>query len=271
MLTFISINIFLFGLLIGSFLNVVICRLKTGQSIWLSRSACPFCGAGLKALDLIPILSFALQKRKCRYCGKKISWQYPLVELSTAALFVAAFNFHISCANLWSLAGWLNVLYFFIVISFLTVIFVYDLKHYLIPDVLIYPPALLALLFNLFKDIYSQNALLHWSSFTAGGFLSALWIGTAFLGIVLISRGKWMGMGDVKLAVLMGLVLGWPSILIAVFLAFVVGAAAGLALMVLGKKGIKSEIPFGPFLSGATVLAMFWGPLLMFRYFDLIW
>ena len=213
--------IFLFGLAVGSFLNVIICRLETKESIITGRSHCPKCGAVLKWLDLIPLISFLLQKGKCRYCKGKISLQYPIVELTTGLLFLLIFN-------------WLNI----VIACFLIIIFVYDLKHYIIPDKIIFPAILLALIFN-------------WSNI-----LSAVLASGFFLSLVLISKGKWMGLGDVKLAALMGLILGWPNICLALFLSFLSGAIIGLVLIALGKKTIKSQIPFGPFLSGATILIM---------------
>jgi prepilin signal peptidase PulO-like enzyme (type II secretory pathway) len=137
------------------------------------------------------------------------------------------------------------------------VIFVYDLKHYIIPDKIVYPAILIALLFNLLNyelritNYELLNILL--AALVASGF---------FLFLVLISQGKWMGLGDVKLAFLMGLVLGWPNILLALFLAFICGAIIGLALIIIGKKNIKSQIPFGPFLAGTTIFTMIYGQYL---------
>ena len=220
-----SVFIFLLGLAVGSFLNVVICRLENKEPIIFGRSHCPKCGAVLKWFDLIPLLSFLLQRGRCRYCHKKISFQYPMVEIFTGAIFLLIFNFQFSIFNL-------------LIACFLIIIFVYDLKHYIIPDKVIFPAILLALVFN-------------WSNI-----LSAVLASGFFLSLVLVSKGKWLGLGDVKLAALMGLILGWPNILLALFLSFLSGAIVGLGLIALGRKSIKSQIPFGPFLSGATVSIM---------------
>ena len=233
--------IFIFGLSVGSFLNVVICRLETGESVILKRSRCPKCGAVLMWYDLIPFLSFVFLRGKCRYCGKKIDWQYPVIEITTACLFLLIFNFQT-----------LNLFYYLIIICFLIVIFVYDLRHYIIPDKIVFPAIAISLLYSLF--------IIHDSFFNF--ILAALGASAFFLALVLISKGCWMGMGDVKLAFLMGLVLGWPNILTALFLAFLSGAIVGVALIVFGKKGLKSQIPFGPFLSGATILVMLCGEYL---------
>jgi len=233
------ILIFILGLSVGSFLNVVICRLKTKETIIFNRSYCPKCRVILKWYDLIPVLSFLLQRRRCRYCKKKISWQYPVVEISTGLLFCLIFNLQFTIFNL---------IYYFIIISFLIIIFVYDLKHYIIPNRIVYPGIIISLLYLLFIA-YDSLFLYLLSAFIASGF---------FLALVLVSKGKWMGLGDVKLAFLMGLILGWPSILLALFLSFLSGAVIGVGLIVFGKKGFKSQIPFGPFLAGSTILIMFY-------------
>ncbi|MBL7154899.1 MAG: prepilin peptidase [Candidatus Portnoybacteria bacterium] len=239
-----SVFIFLFGLSVGSFLNVVICRLKSKEPILLSRSHCPHCGTVLKWFDLIPLLSFLIQKGKCRYCGQKISPQYPLVELATGLSFLIIFNqFPI-----------FNLFFYLIIISFLIVIFVYDLKHYLIPDKIVFPAIGLTFLYQFFENSFLNSLL---AALLAAGF---------FLSLVLISKGKWMGLGDVKLVGLMGLVLGWPNICLALFLAFLSGAIVGIGLIIAGKKGLKSQIPFGPFLSANTVVVLFYGSQLIEKF-----
>ena len=234
--------IFIFGLAIGSFLNVVICRLETKEPILIGRSHCPKCRAVLKWLDLIPVLSFLIQKGKCRYCQKKISWQYLIVEISTGLLFIFIFNQFFT--------NYFNLIYYLILISFLIVIFVYDLKHYIIPDRIVFSGIVISLIYL----IYIQTINSVWAGLIASGF---------FLSLVLVSRGKWMGLGDVKFAFLMGLILGWPNVLIALFLSFFSGAIVGIGLIIKGKKGLKSEIPFGPFLVGSTLVVMFFNQYLI--------
>lgn len=236
------ILIFILGLSVGSFLNVVICRLETKETIIYNRSYCPQCRVILKWYDLIPVLSFLLQKRRCRYCKKKISWQYPVVEIATACLFLLIFNFKFSIFNL---------IYYFIIISFLIIIFTYDLKHYIIPNRIVYPAIIISLLYLLAAAATAYDSLFYYflSAFIASGF---------FLTLVLVSKGRWMGLGDVKLAFLMGLILGWPNILLALFLSFLSGSVIGMGLIIFGKKGFKSQIPFGPFLVGSTILVMFY-------------
>ncbi|MFC1700754.1 prepilin peptidase [Patescibacteria group bacterium] len=236
------ILIFIFGLCVGSFLNVVINRLELEESIVIGRSHCPKCKIELKWFDLIPLLSFVFLRGKCRYCNKKISWQYPLVELITGLLFLLFFN----------------SIYHLIVICFLIIIFVYDLKHYIIPDQVIYP----AIAISFVYAIVNYNNLLYLFLCLSGAVF--------FLLIVLVSKGKWMGLGDVKLAVFMGFVLGWFNILLALFLSFVFGSIVGIILILFKKKKIKSEIPFGPFLCLATVIVMLYGNQILDWYLRIL-
>ena len=244
---------FILGLAVGSFLNCVIYRLEKKKSFIKGRSYCPHCKKTLSWFELIPLMSFILQKAKCRKCRKPISWQYPLVELVTGILFVLC---------VWYFSSFL--LFWLFVVSCLIIIFVYDLKHYIIPDKIIYLAIIIALLYNLYSLF-----IIHDSSFCYN-LLAGLAAGAFFLAIVLISKGKWMGVGDIKLALFMGLILGWPNILTALFLAFLIGAFVSIILMILKKKTLKSEIPFGPFLAGATIIALFWGNALIDWYLGLI-
>ncbi len=246
--SFLYLIIFLFGLTIGSFLNCVICRLKTGKSFLGGHSFCPYCKHELVWYDLIPVFSFLMLKGKCRYCQKPISIQYPLVELATAILFVLVFN----SQNLF------NTGYLLLITGFLIIIFVYDLKHYIIPDKVIFPAILTSFLFLLTTNSLLPNTIL--SAFGASLF---------FLLIYLISKGQWMGFGDVKLSFLMGLHLGFPNILVALFSAFFSGAIIGLILIAQSKKTLKSRVPFGPFLVFGTFLAMLYGESIINWYCNL--
>lgn len=240
-----------FGLLVGSFLNCVVYRLETRQSFLKGRSFCPYCKKTLQWYDLIPVLSFLWLRGKCRYCKTQISWQYPLVEIATALLFLLLFIFRY------------NFLFYILIVPALIIIFVYDLKHYIIPDKVIYPAIAVSGIWYLVSGIFFasytkyniQNTI--YSAFGAALF---------FLLIVLITRGKGMGIGDIKLAFLMGLILGWPDILVALLLAFFLGAAIGLVLIILGKKSMKSEVPFGPFLITGLLLVLFFGDKLIDWY-----
>jgi len=255
--------VFVFGLAVGSFLNCVIYRLETDRSFLKGRSFCPYCKHTLGWQDLIPVFSFLFLKGKCRYCSKKISWQYPLVELATALLFVLVVNNQLLVINFQTL---LSTFYFLLSIFFLIIIFVYDLKYYIIPDKVIFPAILAVIIWlgldSIFFNPFPQSYLLNSIS-------SALGAGAFFLALVLLSKETWMGWGDVKLVFFMGLFLGFPKILVALFSAFLIGAIIGIGLIVAAKKTLKSEIPFGPFLVTGTFLAMFWGEEIIKWYFNL--
>ncbi len=239
--------IFIFGLIVGSFLNSVVFRLEQSQSFLLGRSFCPHCKHQLSWLDLIPIFGFLILKGKCRYCQQKISWQYPLVELATGLIFLAIFNYQFTIFN-------------FIIACFFIIIFIYDLKHYIIPDRVVFPAIGAALVFDFLKsDILGISNFL----------LSAVGAAAFFAAIVLISKGKGMGIGDIKLAFLMGLFLGWPNIAVALFSAVFLGAIIGIGLIIFGKKTLKSEVPFGPFLVFGTFLALFLGEKIINFYLNL--
>jgi len=278
--------IFLFGISLGSFLNVIIYRLPKDEKI-SGRSRCPHCKKVICWYDLIPVFSFIMLSGKCRYCHQKISLQYPLVEIATGILFLLIFNFQFSPQDP-AKAGptgqaIFNIIYLWLIACFLVVIFVVDLKHYIIPDKIIYPAIGIAFLYQvIFNFQFSPKESLRlptgqaiFNKFSISNFqitnfyppiLSALGAAAFFLVIVLVSHGHWMGLGDVKLAGFMGLFLGWPNILMALFLAFGLGAIIGLGLVILGKKKFKSEIPFGPFLVAGTLLALFWGKNLIDWY-----
>jgi len=235
--------IFIFGLIIGSFLNCVIYRLETSKSFLKGRSFCPHCNHKLALFDLIPVFSFICLKGKCRYCAKKISLQYPLVEIVTGFLFLlTAIYFGIDSFLMFFL---------FLLLPFLIVIFVYDFKHYIIPDRVVYPAIGLTLFYQLLSN-KSLDIILNplFSAFSAASF---------FIIIILFSKGRWMGWGDVKMGFLMGLLLGSPNIILALVLSVFSGALVGVLLIILEKKTLKSQVPFGPFLIFGTFIAMFWG------------
>ena len=248
-----SLFVFFFGAIVGSFLNCVIYRLETGGNFLKGRSFCPHCKHILSWQDLIPIFSFIGLGGRCRYCQQKISWQYPFVEISTAIIFLLIFKQFL-------ILNFINLIYYWLIASFLIIIFVYDLKHYLVPDKIIYPAIGIALIFNFQFLILKQFQIFNYS------ILSALGAAAFFLTIVLISRGRWMGIGDIKLAFLMGLILNWPAVLVALVSSFYIGAIFGLGLMAFGKKELKSEVPFAPFLVTGTFLALFWGSELINWY-----
>ena len=201
--------------------------------------------------DLIPLASFLLLRGKCRYCEKPISWQYPLVELATGLLFVALFIFGLS-------------FFTYIIASLLILIFVYDLKHFIIPDKFVYPAIGITFAFGIWNLEFGISAPL------AQSILAAIGAPLFFFAIYALSRGAAMGFGDVKLAFFMGLFLGWPNILVALFSAFFLGALVGIFLVLSRKKEWKSQVPFGPFLIAGTFFALFWGENVIRWYLNMI-
>jgi len=251
------ILIVLFGLAVGSFLNVVILRFDELKTIWLSRSHCPKCKKELSWHDLIPFFSYILLWGKCRYCKKPISYQYLLVEGFTGLAFGIIYcQYGLS---------W-EALFLAVIVSIMIVIATYDLIHYEIPDVLSY----LAIFFSLGLIIYRLGISGHLNYLTDYiNYGYAVLIAGGFLGLlVVVSREKWMGKGDILLGVLMGLLLSFPNVLTGLFIAFVFGSVIGLILIALKKKKMKDAVPFGPFLILATLVALFWGGELIKLYFN---
>lgn len=254
-----GIFFFLIGLVVGSFLNSVIYRIRTGESIVFPGSHCVYCSHKLSWKDLVPVLSFIFLKGKCRYCKKPLSWQYPLVELSMGLIFFFTFKYF----GFVSGNNFLYLLYVLFCFSSLIVIFVYDLKHFIIPDKVVFPIITISFLWNLQLYFAGESEVL-WNFFAA--LLSAFF----FFSLWFFSKGKWLGFGDVKLVLFMGLFLGFPEILPALFLASLIGAIIGLGLVVFKKKKMSSEIPFGPFLVFGTIVSFFFGSNIINWYFNLI-
>lgn len=240
--------LFLLGLTVGSFLNVLIDRLPKEEKFFWGRSHCDSCRHKLSWYDLIPVVSWLFLNRRCRYCRHFISFQYPLVELTTGVFFVLIPAWVTSwCRNVPNC--YIDILLYCYIACSLIVVFFTDLKYQIIPDKVVFPAILIALLYFLFS--IPHLAFVHFlASFGAGGF---------FLILLILTKGKGMGLGDVKLAFLIGLFLGWPKIAVSLYLAFLTGAALGVILILRGKKKFGEPIPFGPFLIGGTWVALFWG------------
>ncbi len=249
-----GIYIFLFGLIVGSFLNVVIYRFNTGATL-LGRSMCFSCGKTLCWYELFPVLSFLLQRGRCRACGAKISWQYPIVELLTGLLYLGVFI----------VAGydWMYFGYLIVQVTLLIIIGVYDVKHKIIPNAFSYTFAGLSLLYILYEFFFGDLSgnIFIWFASGPVYFLpfAAMWY---------FSKGTWMGFGDAKLALGIGWFLGLGYAYISMMMSFWVGALVGLLLIGYGKLAgltkdtekvtMKSEIPFGPFLIlGVLVMVFF--------------
>ncbi len=258
MAIFTACVIFVFGTIIGSFLNAVIWRLRTGESVVWGRSYCPSCGHTLSPWDLIPAISYLLLRGRCRYCRKSIGAHYLLVELSTGLLFLAFAAMDIKTGTL-DQTALVQLLVHWYFVAVLTIIFVYDLRYMMILPKVVVPAAILALVANL---ALGQGALpLVAAAAGAAGFF---WLQLAF------SRGKWVGGGDVYLGALLGAMLGFPGILVALFLAYISGAVIGSLLILVHRKTWKSEVPFGTFLTAAAVVTLLVGDRLVSWYLGML-
>ena len=248
----IETTIGLLGLLIGSFLNVVIYRVPRGESIVSPGSHCPNCGHVLRAWELIPVVSFLIQKGQCRGCQAGISWRYPAVELLTGILFFfTAFWGFDSGTHPARLLLNLSFVAVLIALSFI------DLDTFRLPDVLTLPLLGLGLLGAFVIPGYPTG----WESV-----LSAVGAGGLFWSIARVYP-QGMGLGDVKLVAAMGAVLGFPSIFLAVFVGSFVGAFIGIYLLFTGRKCFGKQIPFGPYLALGAIFALLWGT----RIIDWYW
>lgn len=240
--------IFLFGLIIGSFLNCFIWRIRQNESIG-DRSYCPRCGHKLAWYDNIPLLSYLLLRGKCRYCRETISVQYPLVEFVTAILFVLSFTIKFKEGATWEEDILLSLVKDWFIISVLIFVFVYDLRWYLIPDRIILPATGIVLVMNLFLGVGWSEILI--SAIIGAGF---------FLLQFVISRGMWIGGGDIRMGLFMGVALGyWQHTVVALFFAYLLGSLVGIPLILAKKKQWGEKVPFGVFLAAATVFTLFWG------------
>jgi leader peptidase (prepilin peptidase)/N-methyltransferase len=251
--------VFIFGATIGSFLNVCIFRLPAETSIVKPPSQCPYCHHPIRYRDNIPLISFIILRGKCRDCGGKISWRYPLVELITALLALLLFL---------KFGPTLTFLTFFIFTAVLIVIAFIDLDHQIIPDILTLPGIPIFFLAAIFLvDIPWKlpwlEALL--GLLIGGGVLFTI----AFL-YELITKREGMGGGDIKLLAMIGGFLGWKSLIFILLFSSFSGAIVGVTAMIIKKQDMKYAIPFGPFLSAAAVAYPFWGDaftrLLFVRY-----
>lgn len=250
--------VFILGLIIGSFLNVVGLRWNSSRSL-SGRSGCPHCGKQLSWYELIPVFSYLLQWGRCRRCKSQISIQYPLVEILTGLIFVTIFNFQFSIFKSLSFEFFVSCFLFLVIFSIYIAILIYDFQHKIIPDRLVYSAIVLSLGFGIYRFVWGLV-------FGVWDFASAAIIFLFFTLIWLFSGGRAMGFGDAKLGLSIGLLLGAKIGFSAIVLAFWIGAITGLGLMVLSrfsslfskakKLTIKSEIPFAPFLVLGAWLAL---------------
>ncbi len=240
--------IFILGLVVGSFLNVVIYRLPKRESIVFPPSHCPHCRHKLAWYDLIPVVSYISLFGKCRYCKDNISYMYPLVELLTGLLFLSIYSSFMSM-------GIVVLLYYLLMLPIFFTIFFTDLKYGIIPFQLVLAGSVITSFYLLYT--FSPYILL-------SHLLSAFAAFAAFLFLFLITKGRGMGFGDVVLVFLMGLFLGSPDIAFALYIAFLTGAVTSLILILIGSKRLRHDtIPFGPFLAIGTFISLFYGDYIL--------
>lgn len=239
--------VFICGLVLGSFLNSWMWRVRENIRIFSNaRSICPFCRYQLRWYENIPLLSWIGLRAHCKNCGRRIHWSYLLVELFTGLLLMfISYQFlarpHFSEWNLFR-----DVFF----LTFLIIIFVYDCRYREVIEKVVWCGALIGLLINRYA--------LH---FTWGSLLIGALVGFGFLFLqYAASRGRWIGGGDVRLGLMLGIWLGWPNILLAFFLAYVIGAIVAAPLLIFKKVGWKYQVPFGAFLAIGALLAIYYGP-----------
>lgn len=242
------IIVLIYGLIIGSFLNVCIYRIPLNQSIAYPPSNCPSCNSQLKWKDLMPVISYIILKGKCRYCGEKISIRYPMQELFTAIVFLFTYyNFGFS-------------LYFFkfvILFCFLIVISNIDIKHQDVYTVTTIPAIAVGVVLAIAEQYLSMTSVVN---YLLGGLIAA-----GVIALIVYITGA-MGEGDIEIAGLCGIFLGWKLTIVMMILAFVTGGVMGIVLIATKVKGRKEYIAFGPFLALGTTLAIFFGNLIINYY-----
>ncbi len=249
------------GLIFGSFTNVLISRTKTGENPLKGRSHCDHCKKTLQWYELVPLFSFVIQGGRCRHCKKGIPLQYPLVELTMAGLFAAMYA-HFQPASTYM---WLVLILWLGVSIFLMADAVYDIRWHELPDQFSLSAIGLA---TALVVVQASLGHLGWSyigaqlagAAIAGSFIFAMWG---------FSGGRWMGSGDIRLAVIMGLLLPWRELIFAFFVAFDVGAIVALGLLLAKQKKYTDRIAFGPFLILGLYVAFFWGSQVVNWYLNL--
>jgi leader peptidase (prepilin peptidase)/N-methyltransferase len=243
-----------FGLVVGSFLNVVIGRVPVGESVVRPRSRCPRCQTEIAGRDNVPVVSWLVLRGRCRHCHERISVVYPVVELGTAVLFVAA---GVRFGAGWPLASCC------VVFAGLLAISVVDLQRLIVPNKILYPTLFMAApLLVAAAAVHSDwTDLEHAAIGGVGGFLALL--------LVNVISPQGMGFGDVRLAGLIGMMLGWIGlgvVVLGLFLAFLLGSVVGLTLIATRVRGRKDALPFGPFLAVGALIAVLWGQTILDVY-----
>ena len=256
-----TILILLFlGLFIGSFLGVVVDRFGTGQSSIFGRSVCDHCKKKLGVFDLIPVVSYLLARGSCRHCKTKLSLRYPLIECATAFLFVMT-SWHLTQILFLPIGFtvshfWMFLLRDLIFVSLLLVLFLIDARHGVLPDRFTIPGIVLITLINLWLGIPLATILI--GGLVVGGFFAVQFI---------VSKGTWVGGGDIRLGALLGVMFGLAQGILALMIAYILGALFAVYLLSKKKAGMKSELVFGPFLAIAGWIVLFFGTFLGQKFF----
>jgi prepilin signal peptidase PulO-like enzyme (type II secretory pathway) len=275
--------LFVFGLAIGSFLNVVSLRYDGGHFLFNprvigGRSHCPHCGMTLRWFELVPLISFLIQGGRCRRCGVRLSMQYPVVEFAAGVIFVFVPWRIMEFSAIGSGALILPVLWTLVFLVFLLASTI-DVRTGIIPDELNVTLGVLAVGIGIFSALQQGNIpllgpfseiLRVTSNVWVGRVIGALFSFAFFEFLLLVTRGKGIGMGDVKLSLPLGLLFGWPDILPVVGFAFICGALVGVALILLKKKTMKETLPFGPFLAFSSAFIFIFGAPLATWYLRMI-
>ena len=250
-----KIWIFLFGIAVGSFLNVCIYRLPRSISLIRPRSICPSCRAKIAFYDNVPVASYLWLRGRCRHCGTAISLRYPLVELVSGMFAVAV----VARYGL----SWEGLVLYGLIAALLVITFI-DIDHQIIPDVITYPGIAIGFLASLALDHITYKESL-FGIILGGGilFLTAL-------GYYLLTKREGMGGGDIKLLAMIGAFLGWRAVIFTIFIGSAIGAAVSMVLAFHAGKGRKLAVPFGPFLSLGTLVFLFFGPQIMNWYVQIL-
>lgn len=252
------------GLAFGSFVNALVWRIRHKRDFVSERSECTHCHHVLAWNDLIPVVSWLTLRGKCRYCHKKID-DSPIVESATAMLFILSYvvwPFGFTDAGVVLFIAWLTALVILVALA------VYDIRWYLLPDKLVFPLVGIGVVIGISRFYFVEGLSIGAAALEM--VLGVLMISGLYFVLHQVSSGKWVGFGDVKLAIFIGLILGWQSALLALFLANLVGLVVVLPLLIIKKIHAKSKIPFGPFLIVASFIAFLWGEKIISWYLGTI-
>ncbi len=260
--------VFFFGIgaIFGSFLNVFVDRGERRESL-LGTSHCDFCNKKLKWFENIPVLGYFFVKGRCSKCKKKLSVQYPLVEFCLGLLFLAiGFKTGVILSFSFLLINFVDVVYFCMVVFLLVAVFLWDLKYMIIPNKIVIAGFVTTVIYNIFQYFQVSCSVFSLSCFVTENILGSLLVGGFFYALFAISKGKWIGGGDVKIGFWLGLLIGWKHVYPFLLVTYVIGAVVAIVLVNFSKKGWKSQIPFGPFLVISSLIFLFFSEKLLYLY-----